>query len=388
MRIDQNGFQADSFTEILESLSDKLRVIYGQDIDLSQDTPDGQYVAIDAKVISDLQDLALYVYNSFDPDFAQGVQLDRLLKLLARTRIPAKKSSLDVNITVSETVTLDSDYTITDDLGQNWIIQNSQEVPTGTTLVTFLSEDYGAITLDSNATFEQVTIIPQVTNLDNPSSALVGRDEETDQQLKIRRNRILEVNSYSTIGGIIGKILALDGVEDCEGYENKTKIYDPELDLNGNSYWLIVKGGSVDEIVKTIAIYKTGGTDTKGNVTGTYIENFTRSNGTTRQHIHDMSFDRPTQTEIYINVDVTKRAASDVIDTQAIKNVLTSLDFNIAQNLTVTEMYSYIYQAGTNFIANNLELSKDNITFTSSLLEADYDEEFIISADNITINEV
>jgi len=388
MTINENGFQADSFTEILESLSDQLKAIYGQDIDLSQDAPDGQYVAIDAKVISDLQDLALYIYNSFDPDFSQGVQLDRLLKLLARTRIPAKKSSLDVNITVSETVTLDIDYTITDDLGQNWIIQNSQEVTTGTTLVTFLSENYGTITLDSNATFEQETIVTQVTALDNPSSAVVGRDEETDQQLKTRRNNILEVNAYSTIGGIVGKILTLDGVDDCIAYENKTDVYDATLDLNAHTYWLIVKGGAVDGIIETISKYKTGGADTKGDVTDTWIETFTRSNGTTREYIHEMNFDRPTETEIYINVDVTKRNATDVIDTQAIKNVLTALDFNIAQNLTVTEMYSYIYQAGTNFIANNLELSKDNITFTSSLLEADYDEEFIISADNITITEV
>lgn len=388
MIINEKGFQADSFTDILESLSNQLKAIYGQDIDLSQDTPDGQYVAIDAKIISDLQDLALYVYNSFDPDFAQGVQLDRLLKLLARTRIPAKKSSLDVNITVGETVTLDSDYTITDDLGQNWIIQNSQDVLTGTTLVTFLSEDYGSISLDSNSTFEQVTIIPQVTNLDNPSPAVVGRDEETDQQLKTRRNRILEINSFSTIGGIVGKILALDNVDDCIAYENKTNVYDPILDLNGNTYWLIVKGGDVSQIIETIAKYKTGGADTKGSVTGTYTETFTRSNGTTRQYIHEMSFDRPTQTEIYITLDVTKRNATDVIDTQAIKNVLTALDFNIAQNLTVTELYSYVYQAGNNFIANNLQLSKDNITYTSTLLTADYAEEFIITDANITINEV
>lgn len=388
MIINEKGFQADSFTDILESLSNQLKAIYGQDIDLSQDTPDGQYVAIDAKIISDLQDLALYIYNSFDPDFAQGVQLDRLLKLLARTRIPAKKSSVDVNITVSEAITLDSDYTITDDLGQNWIIQNSQEVPTGTTLVTFLSEDYGSISLDSNSTFEQVTIVPQVTNLINPSSAVVGRNEETDQQLKTRRNKILEINSLSTIGGIVGKILALDNVDDCIAYENKTKIYNATLDLNGNTYWLIVKGGDASQIIETIAKYKTGGADTKGSVTGTYTETFTRSNGTTREHIHEMSFDRPTQTEIYITLDVAKRNVSDVIDIQAIKNVLTALDFNIAQNLTVTELYSYVYQSGTNFIANNLQLSKDDITYTSTLLTADYAEEFIITDANITINEV
>lgn len=388
MIINQNGFQADSFTEILESLSDKLRAIYGQDIDLSQDTPDGQYVAIDAKMISDLQDLALYIYNSFDPDFAQGVQLDRLLKLLARTRIPAKKSSVDVNITTTENITLDSDYTIVDDLGQNWIIQDGQDILAGTTLVTFLSEDYGTITLDASSEFEQVTIIPQITALDNPASAVVGRDEETDQELKTRRNKILEVNAYSTIGGIIGKILTLDNVDDCIAYENATSSYDATLDLNAHSYWVIVKGGSVADITETIAKFKTGGTGLKGSIENTYTEEFVRSNGTTRTHYHDVKFDRPDETDIYINLDVTKRNATDTIDTQAIKDALTALDFNISQNLTVTELYATVYSAGSNFIATNLELSKDNITFTDSILEADYAEEFVIKDANITITEV
>ena len=101
-----------------------------------------------------------------------------------------------------------------------------------------------------------------------------------------------------------------------------------------------------------------------------------------------MSFDRPSETEIYITLYVTKRNATDTIDIQAIKDVLTALDFNIAQNLTVTELYSYVYQGGSNFIATNLELSKDDITYTSSLLEAGFDEEFIIKDENITITEV
>ena len=77
MEINQNGFKADSFIEILTRLSTELKNIYGQDINLDQDTPDGQMLGINTTVISDLQDLALYIYNAMDPDFAEGVNLDR-----------------------------------------------------------------------------------------------------------------------------------------------------------------------------------------------------------------------------------------------------------------------------------------------------------------------
>lgn len=388
MIINENGFIADDFNTIFDGIADQLKAIYGQDINLEQNTQDGQYVGIDAKMISDLQNLALYIYNSFDPDFAQGVQLDRLLKLLARTRIPAKKSSLDINITTTESITLESDYTVQDEFGQNWIIASSQTLPIGTTLVTFLSEDYGEISLEANSTFEQVTIIPQITNLDNPNPATIGRNEESDQELKQRRNNILEINAYSTIGGILGKILDLDGVDDCIVYENATDTYDATRDINAHSYWVIAKGGDVAEITELIAKYKTGGTGLKGTIETTYTENFIRNNGTTRTIVHEVKFDRPSQTEIYINLEVSKKNPTDTIDIQAIKDSLVALDFNIAQNLTVTELYATVYSAGSNFIANSLELSKDNITYTDSFLQADYDEEFVITDAKINITEV
>ena len=388
MIIDANGFKAESFTEILTRLSNGLKNIYGQDINLDQDTPDGQQLGIQANIISDFQDLALYIYNSMDPDLADGANFDKLLKLLARTRLPSSRSTVDIEMVLNKTVSIPASYTIKDLNNQNWIIGTAQTLDAGTHLVSFYSEDWGNITAEPNTINEQVTILTEVVSINNPESAISGRDEESIVQVRERRNKILEINASSTIGSIIGKILDLNGVIDAVPYENMTKIYDPVRDIQSNSYWIVVKGGDIAQISEIIAKDKTGGTGLKGKVETVYIEKFVRKDGSVREFYHDVKFDRPTEVSIHIKFKVSRKLSTQSIDIEHIKDTLANKEFYIAQNITVTELYSTIYSAATNYIATDLEVSKDGVVWDSVFLQAGYDEEFIIEKANINITEI
>ncbi len=388
MIIDANGFKAESFTEILTRLSNGLKNIYGQDINLDQDTPDGQQLGIQANIISDFQDLALYIYNSMDPDLADGANFDKLLKLLARTRLPSSRSTVDIEMVLNKTVSIPASYTIKDLNNQNWIIGTAQTLDAGTHLVSFYSEDWGNITAEPNTINEQVTILTEVVSINNPESAISGRDEESIVQVRERRNKILEINASSTIGSIIGKILDLNGVVDAVPYENMTKVYDPIKDIEPNSYWIVVKGGDIAQISEIIAKDKTGGTGLKGQIETVHIEKFVRKNGSIREFYHDVKFDRPTEVSIHIKFKVSRKISTQSIDIEHIKDTLANKEFYIAQNITVTELYSTIYSAATNYIATDLEVSKDGVIWDSVFLQAGYDEEFIIEKSNIEIEEL
>ena len=388
MTIDANGFKAESFTEILTRLSNGLKNIYGQDINLDQDSPDGQQLGIQANIISDFQDLALYIYNSMDPDLADGANFDKLLKLLARTRLPSSRSTVDIEMVLNKTVSIPASYTIKDLNNQNWIIGTAQTLDAGTHLVSFYSEDWGNITAEPNTINEQVTILTEVVSINNPESAISGRDEESIVQVRERRNKILGINASSTIGSIIGKILDLNGVVDAVPYENMTKIYDPVKDIEPNSYWIVVKGGDIAQISEIIAKDKTGGTGLKGQVETVYIEKFVRKDGSVREFYHDVKFDRPTEVSIHIKFKVSRKISTQSIDIEHIKDTLANKEFYIAQNITVTELYATIYSAATNYIATDLEVSKDGVVWDSVFLQAGYDEEFIIEKSNIEIEEL
>lgn len=388
MTINENGIQLDSFATIFDDIAGGFKDIYGDDINLDQDTADGQQIGIFANTVYDLQSMIAKIYNSFDPDFAEGHELDKILKLIATSRLSATKSTVDVNITVSSNVVLPSDYTVKDVNGQEWIITSSQTLTTGTTLVSFKASDWGQIEASADTITKPVSILTQVTSITNPAAAIAGRDEETDVELRKRRKKLIGYNAESTIGSLLGKLLKLEDVSDSVIYENSTDVYDATRDLDAHTIWVIVEGGAIEDITEVIAMDKTAGTGLKGSIESTYTELFERTNGTFRTHYHEVKFDRPTEIDLYIRFDVAKRQTTDLIDTDAIDDALEALAFNINQTITATELYATIYAAGTNFIASDLEISFDGITWVDDKLLPDYDERPVIDAANITITEV
>ena len=387
MTINENGLLIDEFSTIYNRLADKFKLIYGQDINLEQNSPDGQLLGIITNEIYDLQTLVLHIYNSFDPDLAQGVELNKLLKLIAQTRRASTKSIVDITIVANANVTLPADYTIIDENKNEWVINAETTLISGTNIISFNAVNFGAIEASANTINDVVTVFPEITSVNNPLPAEIGRDEESDVLLRKRRNNLLSVNSNSTIAGIYSKLFLLDTVTDAVIYENATDTYDAAKDLTAHTLWCIIDGGPIDEITKIIATDKTIGTDLKGSVTEDYIETFLKADGSTRTLTHTVKFDRPTEIPLYINLTVAKRLPTDIIDTYAIKNKLVEKLYSINEKATATELYAYVYSVGNTFIASNLEVSKDNITFGNTATN-DYDEKFIISAVNIAITEV
>lgn len=387
MTINENGLLIDEFSTIYNRLADKFKLIYGQDINLEQNSPDGQLLGIITNEIYDLQTLILHIYNSFDPDLAQGVELNKLLKLIAQTRRASTKSIVDITIVANANVTLPADYTIIDENKNEWVINAETTLISGTNIISFNAVNFGAIEASANTINDVVTVFPEITSVNNPLPAEIGRDEESDVLLRKRRNNLLSVNSNSTIAGIYSKLFLLDTVTDAVIYENATDTYDAAKDLTAHTLWCIIDGGPIDEITKIIATDKTIGTDLKGSVTEDYIETFLKADGSTRTLTHTVKFDRPTEIPLYINLTVAKRLPTDIIDTYAIKNKLVEKLYSINEKATATELYAYVYSAGNTFIASNLEVSKNNITFGNTATN-DYDEKFIISAVNIAITEV
>ena len=387
MTINENGLLIDEFSTIYNRLADKFKLIYGQDINLEQNSPDGQLLGIITNEIYDLQTLILHIYNSFDPDLAQGVELNKLLKLIAQTRRASTKSIVDITIVANANVTLPADYTIIDENKNEWVINAETTLISGTNIISFNAVNFGAIEASANTINDVVTVFPEITSVNNALPAEVGRDEESDVLLRKRRNNLLSVNSNSTIAGLYSKLFLLDTVTDAVIYENATDTYDALKDLNAHTLWCIIDGGSIDEITKIIATDKTIGTDLKGTVSNNYVEIFLKADGTTRALTHIVKFDRPTEIPLYIKLTVSKKIITDIIDMDAIKNKLVEKLYSINEKATATELYAYVYSAGNTFIASNLEVSKNNITFGNTATN-DYDEKFIISAVNIAITEV
>jgi len=383
-----NGIEVQTYEEIYEELSDGYKAIYGLDINLDADSPDGQRVGIEAQARLDLQSFSLALYNQLDPDFSFGQSLDRMVKFSGITRTPSKKSTVSVTIVTDRNITLESGYIIEDTLNQNWITTSEKSLTTGTNTVSMSSELSGAYEALAGTITNPITIILGVVSTTNASDATVGKDEETDEELRIRRNKSLVVPQTSTVGGMFSALANLQDVTDLIIYENDQDTADATRNIDPHTIWAIIEGGTDDGIAQIIAETKTGGTGLKGSENGTYIEELVKPDGSIFNYTHTALFDRPTEIALYIEVTVTRKDATIETDLQAIKDNLVSLDYTIAETVQASSLYTTVLEAGTTFIVTDLEVSLDGITYTAGQVAPDYDEKFVIAEGDITVTEV
>ncbi|SPL81316.1 putative bacteriophage protein [Yersinia phage fEV-1] len=384
-----NGVTIQTFEEIFEELATGYRAIYGQDINLSQESPDGQRVGIEARAILDVQQFCMALSNSFDPDFAFGQGLGKIAKLSGIFLRPGTRSQWDLTIATDRPVTLPVDYTLEDELGQKWLLPEAVALPTGGGIVTLYAEEFGAITGGIGAELEEVTFVRGVTGITAAFDAVPGRAEETDPQFRQRRNRSLENPAYSTVGGLYARLANLPGVTDLQVYENDQPNADPITGLPANSVWAVVENGTIDDIAETLTKHRTSGCQTVGDLTGTFVETLIHPNGSEFFITHLMRFDRPRYVDLHVQLTATRKQTNDPIDTELIKQNIAERTLIIGESIQAGELYENAYGAGSGCIVTDLMISDDaGVTWTDGKLDPELDQKYELNVANVIVNEV
>lgn len=389
LQFDNNGLQTDTFRDLFQTLSDAYKGIYGQDIDLDQDSPDGQRVAIEAQARTDIEAALQWLYSQMDPDFNNGDMQQVIAKLHGLYLRPGSRSQRDLKVLTDRPVLLYAGYKIQDQANQVWFIRTPVTVPAGTTEVTFFAELFGKVTGLVSDTFTQLTPELGVQGFISEAAVVVGRDEETPEEFRQRRNRSLENPATGSTGAIFAKVAQLPGVTDVNIDENDTKVDDPLTGIPANSIWLVVEGGAVSDIVEVMVKQKAGGTGTKGDVTGRLIETLIRPDGTTLAIAHDMQFDRPIYIPLHIKLTAKRKISSEPVDVDSLKEALADRVLHIGESIDANELYANGYgTARVNYVLTDMEISADGVTYTEGELSPGFQGKFTLSIANIVIDEV
>lgn len=386
--IDANGITIQSFDEILAELVAGYQGIYGVDINLSQESPDGQRVAIEAKSRSDMQAFGLWIANNFDPDFARGIFQAKIAKLSGVFPRPATRSFWDLSVVTTRILTLPTGYQISDDLGQLWELPAPVILPIGTTAITFQATDFGSVTGLAGAVFTPVTVVLGVTGFTAAVDAEPGKDEETDEEFVQKRNLSLENPAFSTTNSLAARLLNTAGVTDARVYDNDSDVYDPINNLNAHHIWAVVEGGTIDDIMQVLLFQKTGGAGIKGAIEATIPETLTRPDGSTFVVYQIRRLDRPVMVPVYVTLTATRKNPLVPVDVALLKQKIAAYKFYIGTSLEASALYCPAYTAGDDFILTLMRISDDNITFIDGSLAPDPGSKFEIVVANITVTEV
>ena len=382
------GLTIQTFQDIYDERAASYRLIYGNDINLDPDSPDGQKIAIESQLELDIQSFALTLYQQLDPDFAYGQSQQRIMKLAGVRIRPASRSQADVTIITDRPISpLSAGFTVVDELGQPWVTLVDVELVVGSNTITLFSDVFGSVEAGANTIINIATFISGVLSVTNPVEATVGQEEEKEDEVRLKRNGSLELPTSSGIVRLYAAITRVNNVTDAIVYENDTDVTDSR-GIPAHSLWVVVEGGAITDIAEVMALNKTGGKPMVGAVSGTYSEKVERADGSTFDYIHEMLFDRPVDVPLYIRLNVKRRVATIPIDDVLIKNKIAEKPFFIGVNALAGEMYELALNSGDTFIPYDLEISDDNVIFTDERIESGLKNKFSIDVTNITVTEI
>lgn len=382
--VTENGIQAPSYAEILEYFQSQARNIFGQDVNIDADTQDGQLIAIFALALSDVNAQAIATYNQFNPNTAVGVGLDSAVKTNGITRHTATNSTVDL-VLIGQAGTVITNGVATDDNENRWLLPDQVIIPvSGEITVTATAEEVGAIEASPNTITQIGTPTLGWQSVNNPTQATVGVAIETDAELRQRQSRSTELPSVSLWEGIIASLLNLEGVTRVSGVKNDEDATSDE-GVPGHTIAMIVDGGDVDEIGKTIFLKKGEGVGTFGTTQTTYIDTYGFPNV--------IKFSRPTIVNAYVTLTITPSSTyiSTVADEikQRIADYINSLA--IGESVNIARVLSSAVKDCTTGVDDRFDVTaivmgEASGSQTAASIPIEWNEAATCDVENITVN--
>jgi len=371
-----DGLQTKDYNTLLNEIQQFLQTNYspnGEEISFASNTPDGQFTEILANIGATVRELLATVYNATDPSKCDSTQQDTKYQLNYLTRKGGSWTLQNIDITADKTVSLQgldgsfdeengSAFTVSDDAGNNWYLVDSTTIFAGTTSLEFRAQNQGPV----NPTVGTITNIVTITNgilsvINSQGYTILGSDAESDYDFRIRRDRSVGNTSGNNVDSILGNILGLQGVTQCNVWDNDTNSTD-STGTDAHTLWVIVDGGANDDIAEIIYANK-GGQGTRGSVV---VQRETHAGQTI-----NIRFDRPNIKALYIKFDIQLISDITLLDNNNIKEyIANNLIYQIGENAETSKVTQVCANAltidGGDGYALNVEISTGG-TATASI---------------------
>lgn len=351
------GFNEKLLSDIKAEIEEQQRNDISPGLNQSSTAVLGQLNGIFAAKVAELWEVLLAVYRSIDPDSATGEALDNLCLLTGIVRLAATKSTVTLTATGTPTTVLPAGrvasvngnssarfdtlasatitalsawanthaYVVGDRVtnasrayqcitagtsaGSGGPTTTSSNITDGSVHWRYLGQGTGAVNVaaEAEALGSTIGLAATLTVIETPVSGwsnvtnfldvTVGRNEESDAALRLRRAEALQTTGAGAVDAIRGDVLRVSGVTQAFVFENVTDATDG-AGLPPHSFETVVLGGAANDLAQAIWDSKPAGIKTYGGTSGTAVD----ASGANQT----INFSRPTSINIYhvINVKI------------------------------------------------------------------------------------
>lgn len=353
--VDATGYHYADYPTVLAYFKDEYRRIYGEDTYLEADSQDGQWTAVIAQAVYDCLALGAATYNSFSPSTGQSDALSRNVRLNGIRRNDPSYSNVDLVIIGQAGTTIAAGQAQAQD-GSKWNLPAVVTIPPGGSItVNAVAAVKGSVQAAANSINKIGTPTRGWQSVNNPLAAVAGQPVEQDGQLRLRQKTSTSLPSRTVLAGIVGAVANLSGVTRYRGYENDTGAVDVDGIL-AHAMAIVVEGGDVQEIANTIAIKKTPGSPTFGDVSAIAYDEYGVPN--------EIFFLRPTLPEIKTTIRLKAFAGYttgyEALIAQSVTDFYNGLDIgqDVLHFLAIANTI-LPGQPGTTYDVESVELGRD-----------------------------
>lgn len=287
-------------------------------------------------------------------------------------------------LTALETLINEGAYNVVADLVGDTLVLTTANVETSfkcyfsigfviiwvTTNALFISNDVGSIIAPSHSLIDIQTPIQGWVTVDNLETGIVGRNLETDVELRRRQQNSLNISGSSTDPAIQSRLMQVEGVTAVQVVSDRTN----------HTINAIVLGGEDIDVATMLQLVRPAGISLVGNTT----VQVTDSTGT-----YTINFTRPQNVYIFVNVELVVNDAFVQESIVTIKNKIINYVNALGVNTAVVyqALYAAIYsvsgitsaailigysldqnQQPNTMVSANIEIAANQMPFTNASL--------------------
>lgn len=382
MALTELGYERPTYDELLERQIERAKLLFGNDIDTSNNSILGKYIRLNVDDLAEVHELAELVYFSAYPNTATGVSLDRICPLVGISRNPATYAKHNVRFigTAGEYVPEAFEVSTTDGtllfhlydsllIGENGTVDGVVECETAGVV--------GNVGLGKIDTI--VNPDANVESIQHLGIAAYGEDAETDTALRARFDVTISGAGSGTETAIKGAILRVPLVDGAVVIEN-----DSDETVNGippHSFKCYVLCPESQDALVADAIFqkKPMGIKAVGDISVDVLD----GNGIKRT----IAFSRTVQKNVYIKMSISTNKYFNANGVEQIKAAICDHINNLKNDddVFLSSIYGCVYRADGVVNVSSLTMSTNGSAYNASDISVGIGEVARISAENIEV---
>ena len=255
-----SGFHPTELSEFIQDMNQLLRDIFGIDLNVDQETPQGQLAGTFATGFTVTDENVIKVAAGQNLYQAMGKQLQDYGTLLDIRFRKATFSKVVATLSGTATTIIPEDSGIQDTDGNIFRLDSAVTIPTGGSIDgNFTAVVAGALDIAAGSVNQILDSVTGWDSVTNAAAVVTGLDAESFPLYRSRYRSILTKHAVNTNEALKSRILNLEAVTACEVFDNEetAQVTLQGIDISGNSFIVIVEGGSDTDVGMEILRSKT-----------------------------------------------------------------------------------------------------------------------------------